>query len=195
MTIPPLRMRERVERAVARALARLPGRIPGVLSGMPAIEAAGERLDGHVQLVLALRRRRGQPGLVEPDASTGRARFRRETQVFAPTSPTAVAAVRDFSIPGPGGDLRVRHYTPAEGAGAPLTVYAHGGGYVIGDLDTHDEACRLLCRHSGVHLLSVDYRLAPEHPFPAGLDDVRAALRWAQANAALLGADPARVAV
>jgi acetyl esterase len=74
-------------------------------------------------------------------------------------------------------------------------VYLHGGGFVIGDVDTHDEPCRLLCRHAGTHVLSVDYRLAPEHPFPAALDDARAALRWARAHAAALGADASRVAV
>jgi acetyl esterase len=194
VTNPPLRPRERVERALARALARLPERLQRALSGMPAIEADGERLDAHVQLVLALRRRRGQPRLVVPDARTARARFRRETQVFAP-APTAVGAVRDFTIPGPGGDIPVRHYVPPEGTRAPLTVYAHGGGFVIGDLDTHDEPCRLLCRHAGVHVLSVDYRLAPEHPFPAGLEDLRAALRWAHAHAAELGANRTRVTV
>jgi acetyl esterase len=76
-----------------------------------------------------------------------------------------------------------------------LTVYLHGGGFVIGDLDTHDEPCRILCREAGVHVLSVAYRLAPEHPFPAAVEDAVAAMRWARAHAASLGADPERVAV
>lgn len=66
---------------------------------------------------------------------------------------------------------------------------------MFGDLDTHDAPCRVLCRHAGVHVLAVDYRLAPEHPFPAAFDDGRAALRWAQQHAAELGADPARVGI
>jgi acetyl esterase len=111
---------------------------------------------------------------------------------------TRVASVRDCDIPGAAGSLRVRHYAPYTAASAlkpPLTVFFHGGGFVIGDLDTHDEPCRILCRHAGVHVLSVDYRLAPEHPFPAAVDDACAAFRWAAAHADELGADPARIAV
>ena len=77
----------------------------------------------------------------------------------------------------------------------PLTVYLHGGGYTQGDLDTHDEPCRLLCREAGHAVLSVAYRLAPEAPFPAAVEDAEAAFRWARENAARLGLDAARVAV
>ena len=147
-----------------------------------------------MQLVRALRRRRGRGGLCEPSPEEARRTFHRECVLFrGPVTP--VRAVRDFDIPGPGGPLSVRHYAPDASDARPLTVYLHGGGYVIGDLDTHDEACRILCRHASVHVLSVAYRLAPEHPFPAALDDTLAALRWTQAHAGELGADPARVAV
>jgi len=190
----PLRVADRVERLVARVLVRLPPRLQVLLSGEPPVAADGQTLDPHVQLVRALRRRRNRGGLCEPTPEVARARFRREGVLFrGPVTP--VGAVRDFDIPGPGGPLRARHYAPDARGPRPLTVYLHGGGYVIGDLDTHDEACRILCRHADVHVLSVDYRLAPEHPFPAALDDTLAALRWAQAHAAELGADPARVAV
>src|SRR5207244_10448789 len=77
----------------------------------------------------------------------------------------------------------------------PLTAYFRCAGFVIGDLDTHDEPCRMLCRHSGSNILSVAYRLAPEHPRPAAVTDARVALRWARQSAASLGADPRRVAV
>lgn len=183
-----------MERWVARLLVRLPPRLQVWLSGGPPIVVDGQTLDPHVQLVRALRRRRGRPGLCEPDPERARAIFHRESVLFrGPVTP--VGRVRDFDIPGPGGPLRVRHYAPDAREPRPLTVYLHGGGYVIGDLETHDEACRILCRHGEVHLLSVEYRLAPEHPFPAALDDALAALRWAQAHAAELGADPARVAI
>jgi len=76
-----------------------------------------------------------------------------------------------------------------------LLVFFHGGGFVLGDLDTHDTTCRLLCRHADVHVLAVEYRLAPEHPFPAAQEDVMAAYAWACAHARELGADAARVAV
>jgi acetyl esterase len=104
--------------------------------------------------------------------------------------------VRDLLVEGAAGPLAARHYAPEEGGEPhPLVVYFHGGGFVLGSLETHDAPCRLLCRHAGSHVLSVDYRLAPEHPFPAAVEDGRAALRWAASHAAELGADPSRVAV
>lgn len=106
-----------------------------------------------------------------------------------------VAGVADRTIPGPGGPLRVRVYTP-EGPGPfPLVVYFHGGGFVICDLDTHDGLCRALCKASGSVVASVDYRLAPEHKFPAAVDDAEAATRWALAHAPEIGGDPSRVVV
>ena len=84
---------------------------------------------------------------------------------------------------------------PRPSAAAPLLVYYHGGGWVIGDLDMYDGVCRLLAAASGCRVLSVDYRLAPEHPFPAAVEDAFAAFEWAVANAAALGADPARIGV
>ena len=109
--------------------------------------------------------------------------------------PEPVAAVADLTLD-TAVPLRARHYAPAEAGGPrPLLVFYHGGGFVFGDLDTHDTVCRLLCRSSGAHVLAIDYRLAPEHPFPAAVEDARAALAWAHAHAADLGADPARVGV
>jgi acetyl esterase len=96
------------------------------------------------------------------------------------------------------GGSTARHYAPFQDPldePQPLLVYYHGGGFTFGDLDTHDAVCRVLCRHSGAHIVAVDYRLAPEHPFPAAVDDARAALRWAYANAARLGADQGRIGV
>src|SRR5690606_26972359 len=120
----------------------------------------------------------------------------REARVAAPPPPP-VGAVTDLTYPGAAGPLRARHYRPepTEPTPAPLLVYAHGGGFVTCDLDTHDVPCRTLCAHAGVHVLSVEYRLAPEHPFPAAGEDMLAALRWARAHAAELGADPERGAV
>lgn len=104
--------------------------------------------------------------------------------------------VRDLEIDGAAGKLKARLYTPKDAAGAgPGLVYFHGGGFVIGDLDTHDDFLRRLCAASGVRVLSVDYRLAPEHPFPAAHDDALAAVRWAFDHAAEIGFDPARIGV
>jgi acetyl esterase len=107
----------------------------------------------------------------------------------------AVADVADRTIPGPAGPLRARVYTPAGDGPFPLVVYFHGGGFVICDLGTHDGLCRALCKASGCVVLSVDYRLAPEHPFPAPALDAEAATLWALEHAPEVGGDPSRVAV
>jgi acetyl esterase len=108
-----------------------------------------------------------------------------------------VAEVRAVTVAGGAGSLPARLYVPAEAAGSEsgLTVYYHGGGWVVGDLDTHDSVCRALARSSGARVLSVDYRLAPEHPFPAGVEDALASFRDAVARGAELGVDPRRVAL
>ena len=111
------------------------------------------------------------------------------------TSPAEVTA-RDSTAPGPGGAIPVRLYTPPGAVTpGPLLVYFHGGGWVIGDLETHDAHCRRLALYSDARVLAIDYRLAPEHPFPAGHDDALAATRWAFDHAAEIGVDPARIGV
>ncbi|HET7574178.1 MAG TPA: alpha/beta hydrolase, partial [Solirubrobacterales bacterium] len=123
---------------------------------------------------------------------------RHDAAVAQARRPIPMARVDDLSLPGPAGPLPARHYLPQglpAGLPAPLLVFFHGGGWVIGDLDTHDGVCRFLAAVAGVQVLSVDYRLAPEHPFPEPIEDAWAAYTWAVENAASLGADPARVAV
>ena len=124
----------------------------------------------------------------------------------------AVAEVRELELPGPGGPLRVRLYRPLEKAVAggrglagqggapgddplPLVAYLHGGGWAVGSLDGFDPLCRALANASGALIAAIDYRLAPEHPFPAAPDDVCAAVRWLAAHAADLGGDPARLGI
>ena len=102
-------------------------------------------------------------------------------------SPPAVGSVTDLTIPGPDGDLRARRYRPATEGTVPTVVFFHGGGYVFGGLETHDVLCRRLTRESGCAVLSVAYRLAPEHPFPAAVEDCYAATRWAAGNPDRLG--------
>ena len=106
-----------------------------------------------------------------------------------------VAEVRDISVPGPGGPIPVRVYRPAGEGPLPLVAYAHGGGWAVGSLDGFDPVSRALANASGAVIASIGYRLAPEHPFPAGLDDVRAAVRWLAENARELDGDPERVAI
>jgi acetyl esterase len=110
-------------------------------------------------------------------------------------NPTKVDAVSDRTIPGPDGDIRVRIYRSGAAGALPLVVFYHGGGFVVGDVDTHDEMARVLTAQTKCVTVSVDYRLAPEHPFPAAPDDCFAALKWAVANARALGADASRIFV
>ena len=109
--------------------------------------------------------------------------------------PTPVAQVIDRTIPGPHGDIRIRIYRPHATEGLPLLVFMHGGGFILGDLDSHDEAARVLTMQTGCVTLAIDYRLAPEYPFPAAPDDCFAALQWAGRHAREFGADPDRIAV
>lgn len=113
-------------------------------------------------------------------------------------SPIPVGSVRDLFIPGAGGAdsvIPMRIYTPAGSGPHPLVVFFHGSGFVILDLDTHDDICRRLCAGAACVVASVDYRLAPEHKFPAAPDDCLAATRWVAANAAEFDADATRIVV
>lgn len=194
MSVTASSLRVRGSLLAIRAIDHLPDRVKIRLSGTAPVIVDGQQLDPQLQFLRSLRSRQKRPGLVEPTIDAGRARYRRETLAFRGPV-TKVGAVRDMEIPGPAGPLRARHYAPLDAANTPLTVYFHGGGFCIGDLDTHDEPCRVLCRYAGVHVLSVEYRLAPENPFPAALDDATAALAWAQTNAAVLGANPENVSI
>jgi acetyl esterase len=109
--------------------------------------------------------------------------------------PEAVAKIENRTIPGPVGTIPVRVYTPEAPAPLPVLVFYHGGGWVIGNLDSHDGTCRTLANAARCLVVSVDYRLAPEHPFPAPAEDCYAALRWVADNAKPLGGDPGRIAV
>lgn len=112
-----------------------------------------------------------------------------------PTQSPPIARALDVTIRGPGGDLPIRAYLPLGEAPYPILMFFHGSGFVVANLDTHDPLCRHLCAASGALVLSVDYRLAPEHPFPAAVNDCLAATQWARAYAAELGGDPTRIAV
>jgi acetyl esterase len=116
-----------------------------------------------------------------------------EARIAAMARPAEVAKVGERVIDGPGGPLRLRVYTPAGTSPFPLMVFFHGSGFVLCSLDTHDGMCRNLAAGIGCVVVSVDYRLAPEHKFPAGLDDCLAATRWAAAHAAEIGADASRI--
>jgi acetyl esterase len=132
-------------------------------------------------------------------------RLYRERRHVVQPDPPEVAQVQALSAPGPHGAIALRLYRPlpshgvSVGAGAaaalPVLIYFHGGGWVIGDLDTHDTLCRELANGAGIAVISVDYRMGPEHRFPTAVDDCIAATRWVQAQAATLGLNPQRIAV
>ena len=146
------------------------------------------------QLQPFLDARNAQPPLDALTVEEARARYR--VHPLPGARADAVASVADRAIPGPGGPLGLRVYTPLGGTGPfPLLVFFHGGGFVVCDLATHDALCRNLCAGAGCVVASVDYRLAPEHRFPAAPDDCLAATRWAAEHAAGLGADAERLAV
>jgi acetyl esterase len=153
-------------------------------------------LEPETAAVLALMNGRDAPSLSAGTPEQARAGFRFLTvDLRDPRSLAPVRSSEDVVLPGPAGDLPVRVYRPDADGPVPTIVFFHGGGFVIGDLDTHDDHCRQLCHEVGAVVLSVGYRLAPEHPFPAGYEDCLAAPRWAAEHVAGLGGDADRIAV
>jgi acetyl esterase len=192
-----LRFEELIQRYVLRALLALPHRAKLWLSRKPRVRIDGDELDPELHLILSLRQMKGLKGLCDLPPLEQREQMRRDGLIHARRK-IRVGEVRDFEIAGPAGPLTVRHYAPAGargGATRPLVVFYHGGGFVLGDLESHDAPCRLVCQRAGVHVLAVAYRLAPEHPFPAGIEDALEAYRWAVRHASELGSDPRRVIV
>ncbi|HXS85077.1 MAG TPA: alpha/beta hydrolase [Mycobacterium sp.] len=172
----------------------VPTRAVRLLTGGRSVTIDGNTLDPTLQLMLSAQHAMGIEGLaVGNDVAASRTLMRESMMGFA--GPQVHVGVSDLSIPGPAGPIPARHYHPATSDPAPLLVFYHGGGWVIGDLDTHDPLCRLTCRDADVHVLSIDYRLAPEHPAPAAVDDAYAAFRWACEHAEELGAIRGKVAV
>jgi acetyl esterase len=148
-------------------------------------------LDPQCKKVLELLEQLGDRDLSEMEVDAARAM--RDQRKVPPGPPADVA---DHRIPGPAGELPVRAYRPQGATGAlGALVYFHGGGFVLGSIESHDAICRQLAVDAGCAVFSVDYRLAPEHKFPAAVDDAFAATQWVREHAAKLGVDPARLAV
>ena len=174
-------------------LPALPDVVKRLVSGGRAVVIDGNTLDPTLQAFTASLRMAGITGLVTDDdvALSRRLMLALCRGLGGPPAPVDLS---ELSVPGPAGQIRVRHYRPA-GADAPALVYFHGGGYVLGDLDGYDALCRMLCRDAGIQVFSVDYRLAPEHPAPAAVDDCLAAFRWVAGHADEFGVRPDRLAV
>lgn len=150
-------------------------------------------LDPQAQAVLDQMATLGLPMLDTLSPEDARRQMEMTRAAAPPGDP--VHQVEDRSIPGPGGEIPVRIYRPEGSGPLPALVYFHGGGWVIGNIQTHDATCRSLTNGAQCVVISVDYRLAPESKFPAAAEDSYAATQWVAANAASLGIDPARIAV
>lgn len=192
---------EKFQGTAARLSMKLPPISQRMLAKTLGFNQKFTNLDPHLQLLTVARDLMGGGSLVGRNPEKSRQNFRKEMAAIINT-PTPVATVKDFEIPTDFAKLPVRHYTPiltaqtkAVGKKLPLLVFIHGGGFVVGDLDTHDEPCRLFCQIAQVQVLSITYRLAPEHPAPAAVEDCLAALIWAYEHAEELNIDPTRIAV
>jgi acetyl esterase len=136
-----------------------------------------------------------RPKAWEVPPAMARQSFAGMMQITAPKD-VAVGRIDNLTIPGPRGGIRARAYAPVAAAGPlPALVYFHGGGFVAGGLESHDGLCRLFAAEGGFKVIAVDYRLAPEHPYPAAVDDAWAAAVWIEQNASTLGLDAGRIAV
>jgi len=155
-------------------------------------------LDADAAAVFRAFREAGRPPIETLTPTEARQQYLASREALNP-EPPALRAVTSIEIPGPAGPIPARLYRPLQlrqrDGLAPALLYFHGGGWVIGDLDTHDVVCRTLAASGELLVISVDYRLAPEHKFPAAVDDAIAATEWIARSARDLGIDPARVAV
>jgi acetyl esterase len=183
------------EALVLRAALALPERVQRLLLRRPVV-MDGLELAPEMQLLLLFQRLGGQPALgvlpLEPARALARA------QGYAAAGRQPIGALRDLSVDGDDGPLAARLYIPSSRLGpdpVPTLMFLHGGGHALGDLDTHDGACRHLAEHSGVQVLSVDYRQPPEHPFPAAVHDSFAAYQWLVKHADSVNADPEHLGV
>ena len=156
-------------------------------------------LDSEARMLLDLMdaaNKTGRPKLESLPHAVGRAAVDKMSEE-SEADPPEVAQVIDGKMAGPRGDIRYRRYQPlgVNGGALPTLIYYHGGGFVIGTIETHDSTCRRLANKSRCQVISIDYRLSPEHPFPAPIDDGIAAFRHIRDHADTFGADAARLAV
>jgi acetyl esterase len=191
---PELRTGERLEAGAVRALGVLPRFAMRRLVG-PPVAVDGQVLDVEAQLALRMLERANRPAYETVSVAQARTEALRVARI-ATGRRVRVSGVEELEVPGPAGPIPARLYIPAEaGGGMGLLVYFHGGGWTLGDLDTHDNTCRFLAREGAVRVLSVAYRLAPEHPFPAAVEDALTAFRFAARHHVELGTRPEAIAV
>lgn len=192
-TKPPVS--QRVQGFLFRLLMNMPVGLQRLLNRRPVVRE-GQTLSPEIQLTLTLQRLARRPGV--ETLPLDRARAELDLQLAQVGGRQVIGAVRDLPVDGAAGPLPARLYVPTSRVGAepvPTMMFIHGGGMIYGGLASHDAACRHLAEHSGVQLLAIDYRLAPEHPFPAAVHDCAAAYEWMVAHLEDLNADPTRLAV
>jgi len=184
-----------VQGKVANLALRMPISWVNILAG-PPVAVDGRTLDGRAQWFLKLLARSGQPALHTMSVAEAREEYDAFMQLLG-GRPAPVSEIVDRTLPGPAGPIRVRLYRPVGTVARllPTILYFHGGGWVIGSLEGYDLACRYFCARSGCAVVAVDYRLAPEHKFPAAVDDALASYRWLSDGAVSFGLDPDRIVV
>ena len=185
----------RAEAAALRGLMSLPAPVMRRLAGPPVV-LDGQTLDLETQWMLRIEQLLREPAAETLPIAAGRLAIARQSRLVGGRQP--VGEVRDIDVPGAEGAMKARLYAPRAlvgREGSPLLVFLHGGGFLYGDLETHDPSCRLLAERAQVRVLALDYRLAPEHTFPAAVDDCWSAYQWVAEHAEQLGADPDRLAV
>lgn len=175
-------------------IVRAPDPIVQRVTALAPVVVEGQRLEARTQVAVALVLRARRAPLEALPVEVARREYADFPRIFD-ERPRSLPRVENDAIPGPAGDLPVRIYAARAGGSLPTLVYFHGGGGVIGSIDTHDGVCRSLCQALSGLVVSVEYRLAPEHPFPAAPEDALAAYRWVAEHAGALGADPDRIAV
>lgn len=196
MTAYPETPVDRARGAAVKSALGLPRPVRRLIAGASVVRD-GLLMDPEIQMLLRLESIEGRPALETLAPATARAEIRRSALPLA-GRPLALARVEETTVAGAEGSLRARLFVPHERSAderSPLLLFFHGGGWVAGDLDTHDAPCRTLAISAGVRVLSVDYRLAPEHRYPAAADDACAAFAHVHAEAERLGADRDRIAV
>jgi acetyl esterase len=186
-----LTVNETVQTTALKAVMRLPRPVKRALAGRPVIHD-GQKLDLDIQLFLRLDRLLPGAETAERPIPSGRRFLREQSRIVGGRQP--IGSVRDLEVDGADGPLPARLYVPRAGSDG-LLVFFHGGAFIYGDLDSHDAVCRFLAERAGVRVLAVEYRLAPEAPFPAAYDDCAAAYRWVVKSLDSLGAVPDRLAV
>jgi acetyl esterase len=189
-------LRSRAEAAAFRALLGLPPAVVRRLAGRPVMHD-GQVLDPETQWILRLERLTREPAVASLPIPDGRRALVRQSRIVGGRQP--IGETVDLEVPTPEGPMPARLYTPRSLA-TPTSRYEaspllDGGGMIYGDLESHDAVCRLLAERADVRVLALDYRLAPEHRYPAAVDDCWAGYQWAVEHAEELGADPARIAV